>query len=274
MSARRRAYISSTHEDLKEYLEIASTVLYRYRYQPVMMEHYPEGDGLIEQTSEEIQEVLASSDVFVGIYAWRYGYQPEGNNVDGLSIVEIEYRIAMELDKPRLLFLLDEYSSWNPSYTDLDRTRIKAFRALVSKENTVAKFASPATFLTKLSIALEALSSRTAASPPAPSPEDVAAIRSFIDSRERVARLLASIVLADRSRLTLLESPNSAAVADVLASQSAQDAAGVAGLIERMQYEAFEPDPLWLAWITNVHGERLDEIGAELLRVSGIVQLS
>lgn len=61
-------------------------------------------------------------------------------------------------------------------------------------------------------------------------------------------------------------------MADALSSQNAQSADGVAALIGRMNDEPFEPDPLWLAWITRIHRERLDEIRAEVLRVSGLAQ--
>lgn len=86
-------------------------------------------------------------------------------------------------------------------------------------------------------------------------------------SPERLAKLLAGIVLSDRTRLSLLEQPSSAGVLDYLRSQKRDDAAGVAELARREI--AFEPDPLWLAWITSIHRDRLTEIGEELLSIAG-----
>jgi uncharacterized protein DUF4062 len=35
---------------------------------------------------------VAACDLYVGIFAWRYGFIPPDNNPDNLSIAELEYR--------------------------------------------------------------------------------------------------------------------------------------------------------------------------------------
>ena len=224
------------------------------------------------RTVEACLDTVAACDLYVAIVGWRYGYIPPSDNPLGLSFTELEYQRAVEAGKPRLIFVVHTEAAWNPRFIDRDRAKINAFRARLLSRELVAFFTSPETVEAALLRMLENLRAKPRVEVPA-SPEEEATIRSVVASPERVARLLASIVLADRSRLTLLESPNSAGVADALASQNAQHAAGVAGLIDRMDHEAFQPDPLWLSWITHIHRERLDEIGAELLRVSGITNL-
>jgi len=39
---------------------------------------------------------VKTSDIYVGIFAWRYGTVPDENNPDKLSITEMEYRAARE----------------------------------------------------------------------------------------------------------------------------------------------------------------------------------
>ncbi|MCK7480695.1 MAG: DUF4062 domain-containing protein [Candidatus Moduliflexus flocculans] len=50
---------------------------------------------------KEVEE----SDLFIGIYALRYGFIPEGADI---SITEMEYLHAKKLGKPIYCFLLDE----------------------------------------------------------------------------------------------------------------------------------------------------------------------
>jgi hypothetical protein len=45
---------------------------------------------------------VAACDLYVGIFAHRYGYIPDRGNPDGRSITELEYRHAQALDIPRL----------------------------------------------------------------------------------------------------------------------------------------------------------------------------
>ena len=48
--------------------------------------------------------MVDEADVYVGVFAYRYGYVPEGHDI---SITEMEYNRAVELDKPRLIFFMD-----------------------------------------------------------------------------------------------------------------------------------------------------------------------
>ena len=65
-------------------------------------------------------EDVASCDVYVGIFAWRYGFIPEDkkDNPNKLSITELEYRKACEADIPCLIFLLDDDVSWPRRFSD------------------------------------------------------------------------------------------------------------------------------------------------------------
>jgi hypothetical protein len=256
------------YDDLEEYRGIVRMVLRNFGYEDVSMEYDVREE--IRPLELSLDEV-ARCDLYVALIAWRYGYIPRENNPRGLSITELEYERAVELEKTRLIFVVNPPTKGKPYTVDKDPLRISAFRERVLRENAVRSVTSPRALQDVLTRALANLDARPLSTPRL-SPETVALIRSLAASPERIARLLASIVLADRSRLALLESPNTAGVADALTSQNAQRPDGVAALIGRMNDEPFEPDPLWLAWITRIHRERLDEIGAEVLRVSGLAQ--
>ena len=64
-------------------------------------------------------EDVAEADLYVGIFAWRYGYIPkEASNPEALSITELEYRAAGEHGKERLIFLLRDDAPWKPGLMD------------------------------------------------------------------------------------------------------------------------------------------------------------
>ena len=55
--------------------------------------------------------MVEQADVYVGIFAYRYGYVPDGHDI---SITEMEYNRASDLGKPRLIFFIheDAISNW------------------------------------------------------------------------------------------------------------------------------------------------------------------
>lgn len=89
---------------------------------------------------------VGASDVYVGIFAWRYGSIPEDDNPARRSITELEYRKATELGKTRLIFLLADEASWKRSQMDEvtggaeSGARIRALRSELSKSYLVSFF--------------------------------------------------------------------------------------------------------------------------------------
>ena len=90
---RLRVYLSSTYEDLKEYREAVFAALEKGGLEVARMEAYTAAD---ERPLDLCLRDVAQSDIYVGLYAWRYGYEPpaEHGNPDGKSITELEYRQA------------------------------------------------------------------------------------------------------------------------------------------------------------------------------------
>src|SRR5581483_2771693 len=125
-------YISSTYSDLKEHREAVARALRRMNKSVVAMEDYVATD---QRPLDKCLADVGSCDVYVGIFAWRYGFIPDKDNPGQKSITELEYRKATELGKPRLIFLLDPELPWPPPAMDSSTgdgeggARIKALRA-------------------------------------------------------------------------------------------------------------------------------------------------
>ena len=61
------------------------------RHDVIAMEDYVATD---QRPIEKCLADVATSDLYIGIFAWRYGYIPPEKNPDHKSITELEYRKA------------------------------------------------------------------------------------------------------------------------------------------------------------------------------------
>lgn len=134
-----RVYVSSTSVDLKEYRAAVISALRKTGTTPVCMEDYVAQDML---PVDKCLADVAGSEVYVGIFAWRYGFMPSGYEQ---SITELEYRKAIEVSIPTLIFLLDENAGWCDEYRDAgkDAERISALRKEFKLGKMVGWFTNP-----------------------------------------------------------------------------------------------------------------------------------
>jgi hypothetical protein len=136
----KRVMVSSTLRDLPEHREYIKEACLRQGMLPLMMEHLPtNSDDAIEASLRLVDE----ADLYLGVFAYRYGYIPPGHN---LSITEMEYHRAIEREIPRLIFIMhDEHSIKG---ADIERGRgaekIDAFKEQVKKAQVTNFFKSPA----------------------------------------------------------------------------------------------------------------------------------
>lgn len=110
-----RVFLSSTFTDLAEHRKAVQVALDQLGVVDVSMEHFGARDE--RPANECVRLVQQESELFVGIYAHRYGYVPEGNEI---SISEMEYKAASEAALPRFIYLVDENYPWLPAYIDLN----------------------------------------------------------------------------------------------------------------------------------------------------------
>jgi len=138
-----KIYVSSTYSDLVEHRQRVYDILRKMRYDVIAMEDYVATD---ERPLDKCLTDVASCDLYIGIFAWRYGYIPPGQPPDReRSITKLEYRQAGQSDLERLIFLLDEDAPWPRSKMEkgVGGEKIEALRAELAREHIVQFFKSP-----------------------------------------------------------------------------------------------------------------------------------
>ncbi len=154
-----KIYISSTYSDLKEYREKIYKALRQMKHDARAMEDYV-ATGKYPPLDKCLADV-AESDLYIGIFAWRYGYIPDEGNPQQKSITELEYREATKKSKPCLIFLLDEEAPWSRKFMDTVTgegdagKRIEEFRQELSKTKLVSFFKNPDELAQKVSVAVQ-----------------------------------------------------------------------------------------------------------------------
>ena len=104
-NSHRDVFISSTTRDLEKHRQVSRDAVWRANLFPLMMER---DFATIEDPIEYSLNLVRDAEIYVGIFALRYGYVPDDpeRNPDGLSITELEYRFAMQRDIPVLIFIM------------------------------------------------------------------------------------------------------------------------------------------------------------------------
>jgi tetratricopeptide (TPR) repeat protein len=110
-----RIYLSATYSDLQECRKAVYDALRTMGHDVVAMEHYVAAD---QRPLDKCLADVAACDLYLGIFAWRYGYVPARDNPEQKSITELEFRHAVAKGIPRLLFLLHENALWPHSQTE------------------------------------------------------------------------------------------------------------------------------------------------------------
>jgi tetratricopeptide (TPR) repeat protein len=154
----RRVFISSTSLDLRAYRERVRDTLLSLGLFPVGMEHFG-AQGTGDANSVSVEQ-LASSDVYLGVYAWRYGTVPAEQH---RSVTHQEYEEAVRLGMPRYLFLADP-STDTPSGPEAPfpasvrdpehRSQLNDFLAEVSRRHVVDFFKTPDDLAARVATAL------------------------------------------------------------------------------------------------------------------------
>lgn len=138
--ASHHVYVSSTYDDLVPYRRSVTGVIRRLGAVDISMEDFGARDQRpIELCLKLLQE---QTDVYVGIFAYRYGYVPEGTDI---SITEAEYRTATSLQIPRFIYIVDRKVPWIPAYIDKGRKEAKLQRLLkhLQTHHSCGFFSSP-----------------------------------------------------------------------------------------------------------------------------------
>jgi tetratricopeptide (TPR) repeat protein len=136
---RRTVMISSTARDLPEHREQVRLACERAGFAPHdMMENLT---ALKDDAIKASLDMVERADVYVGIFANRYGYVPDGHDI---SVTEMEYDRASELGKPRLIFFSHEDHLFKPK--DIEKgpgaEKLERLKDRLSKKHVAAFFKS------------------------------------------------------------------------------------------------------------------------------------
>jgi tetratricopeptide (TPR) repeat protein len=140
MIARRAVMISSTARDLPEHREQVRLACERAGFAPHdMMEHLT---ALNTDAVDISLQMVERADAYVGIFANRYGYIPDGYKI---SITEMEYDRAVELNKPRLIFFHHEDHVFKAKDFEAGpgAEKLKVLKDRIGEARVVAFFKSP-----------------------------------------------------------------------------------------------------------------------------------
>ena len=153
MANRKVVMISSTARDLPEHRDEIRLGCERAGFEPCLMEHLPALDADAIRASLRLVE---EADVYVGIFAYRYGYVPDGYDI---SITEMEYNHAVELKKPRLIFFIHEDHPVKKKdlETGPGELKLQALKDRLGKERVATFFHSPKDLRAQVVEALTAL---------------------------------------------------------------------------------------------------------------------
>ncbi|HLL76379.1 MAG TPA: DUF4062 domain-containing protein [Pyrinomonadaceae bacterium] len=134
-----RIYISSTYSDLKECREAVAQILRSGRHEVIAMEDYVAAD---QRPLDKCLADVERCDIYVGIFAWRYGFVPGSYNPEQKSITELEYRHAVSKGIRCLIFLLDENAPWPRPQMEqgAGAEKLKLLRDELSANYTVSFF--------------------------------------------------------------------------------------------------------------------------------------
>ena len=139
MSDKPVVMISSTSRDLPEYREQVKNACLRVSMFPKMMEQLPSLDADAIKAS---LDMVDEADIYIGLFAHRYGYVPEGHSI---SITEMEYKRAVERGIPRLIFLMSEDVLVLPKNVDKGEkaTKLEDLKGELKKKRVVTFFETP-----------------------------------------------------------------------------------------------------------------------------------
>lgn len=138
-------FISSTSRDLTVYRDAAIEVCNRLKLVPIAMEFF---EAMSAGATSGSKQKLEESNLYVGIFAHRYGYIEDGYNK---AVTEIEFDHAGKLNLDRLCFLVDPTYPWPPDAIDYkNNEQLQRFKSSIDKSLIRSQFTDVNDFKAKL----------------------------------------------------------------------------------------------------------------------------
>ncbi|HWN43379.1 MAG TPA: DUF4062 domain-containing protein [Thermoanaerobaculia bacterium] len=145
-------FLSSTQKDLRPFREAVSRVLKVDGHEVIEMERFGARSDVPLDVC--LQEVV-NAELFVGIYARRYGFIPRDS---ACSITEWEYREAKRLQRPCYCYFLREESEWPEELCETGEAaaQLKRFKEQIQEDVAVDVFSTPEELAEKVRSRLKA----------------------------------------------------------------------------------------------------------------------
>ncbi len=206
------AMISSTALDLPEHREQAVRACLSAEIFPIGMEQLPARDAHGIRVS---LEMVDQADIYIGIYAMRYGWIPNFDNPAKISVTEMEFNRAVERKnrgelQEILIFLMDDAHpilARDKEDGNAAQKKLKGFKQRASEGRVVAKFKSKEELREEITRSLIAWKARTepsrssaptpASGNPIPKPPIFYAEPDFIVSNRFIGREMSDEFLYD-----------------------------------------------------------------------------
>ncbi len=171
-----RIFVSSSFQDLQDYRLAAIRILRQLGHEVVAMEDFVAASMV---PLEFVLKKVEQCELFVGLFAWRYGYVPKKKDgskpkppIPGIkkatygitSITHYEYLYAKQNNIKCLAFLLDESVPWPPHLIDgfstldplapKDSKAIRTLRSKLQEDAIVSYFSNPSDLEARVSAAV------------------------------------------------------------------------------------------------------------------------
>lgn len=149
-----RVFVSSTIDDLQKHRDQVRDAIEYCEHLPIMAERFsPSGETPVDLCLRKVEE----ADVYVGIYAYRYGYCPDRT----ISITEMEFNKAREMRIPILCFLIDEGFDWtNEVEAEPGKGKLANFKEKINQGYYRKTFTTPEDLALNVTHALTQISHR------------------------------------------------------------------------------------------------------------------
>lgn len=136
-SRRQRVFISSTSQDLQGYREAVEQIVKAEGMDVLTMDTFP---AMATSASRGSAEMVSRCDVFIGLYARRYGT----TDGDGVSVTAREYDEAVARGIPRLCFVLADDAEWPAAFAEGEpaASKVRALRQKIMRDTIVKPFHS------------------------------------------------------------------------------------------------------------------------------------
>ncbi len=137
----KKVMISSTSLDLPEHRKQIVEACLRQNMFPLRMEDLPANS---DEAAEASLKMVEEADVYIGVLANRYGYVPQANNPQQISVTEMEYDLAVARKIERLVFVMDKSHPITVDDVEIENSaKLKSFKDRVQTQNIVNYFKSP-----------------------------------------------------------------------------------------------------------------------------------